>query len=412
MLKSLKSLSGSLTAQVICFFFCAGIFLPNGIKTLSLILLLLYLLPGLSRNNWLPGIRKDGFALVSCGFFLITALSWFWSSNKAEYYSELQSKLPLFLVPLVICIPNRRLKATERPLLLALYFTGILISLACLFHAAFFGKDLPLSERMVYEELARFSGIQPIYLSLYLILSSFAWYRMRQCEQLPAGRWHLLAPVFFYLMVVQLSSRTELMVYTGGVFFVVMRHFRAHLLKVAAGFAAFTLLTALLISLDKTNLSRYSEMLDFRKDYRQNDWGGRSLRLEKWKNTLECYRQFPLLGTGAGDCSDELQKVYQRNGFDIAYNAQYNPHNQYLQVLLTLGPVGLLFFLALFGTAIYRARIQKNFTLFLLAYIFAASMITESMLERQTGMFLFSVLMAFFAAMPEKADAETPSGEA
>jgi O-antigen ligase len=118
-----------------------------------------------------------------------------------------------------------------------------------------------------------------------------------------------------------------------------------------------------------------------------------------------------LLGTGAGDCSDELQKVYQRNDFDIAYHAQYNPHNQYLQVLLTLGPAGLLFFMALFGTAIYRARIQKNFTLFLLAYIFAASMITESMLERQTGMFLFSVLMAFFAAIPEKADAKTTSGE-
>ena len=400
MRRSLKFFSDSPVSWLFCFFFCTGIFLPNGIKTLSLILFLLYLLPGLKLKEWWTGIRKDGFTLASCGFFLLTALSWFWSSNKTEYFSELQSKLPLLLVPLVITMPNQRLRTTEKPFLQALYFSGILISLACLLHATFFGKNLPLSERLVYEELACFSGIQPIYLSLYLILSSFAWYRLHFSTGFTKSGWHLLIPLFFYLMVVQLSSRTELMVYTGAVFFVAIKHFRAHLIKVAAGFAVFTLLTALLISLDKTNLSRYSEMLDFKKDYRQNNWGGRSLRLEKWKNTLECYMQFPMLGTGAGDCSDELQKIYQKNGFDIAYTARYNPHNQFLQSLLTLGPAGLLFLISMFGIAFFRARRQGDFSLFLLAYVFAASMITESMLERQTGVFLFSVLMAFFSAVP------------
>lgn len=411
MLKSIRNISDSGPAYLSSFFFCLAVFMPNGIKTSSLVVLLLFLLSGLRFQNWWHGFRKDGFALAACGLFMLTAISWFWTENKEEFFSELRSKLPFLLVPLIINHSNRKLPKTETPLLKALYFSGILISIACLLHAAFLGKNLPLSERMVYEELARFSGIQPIYLSLYVILSSFAWYRLKLKGNLPSGPLHAGAPVFFYLMVVQLSSRTELMVYTGGIILVVLRHYRNHLLKAAAGLTIFAVFTALLISLDKTNSSRYSEMLDFKKDYRQNNWGGRSLRIEKWKNSIECYLQFPMLGTGAGDCSDELQKMYKKNGFDIAFQAQYNPHNQYIQTLLTLGPAGLMCFLALFIITFYRAWKQDNYSLFLLSYIFAASMITESMLERQTGVFLFSVLMAFFASVPQEEKPEEESSD-
>jgi O-antigen ligase len=189
------------------------------------------------------------------------------------------------------------------------------------------------------------------------------------------------------------------MVYTGGFFMVLFHHFRHRTLLFLAGIAVFIAFTATLILFSKTNASRFREMLDFQSGYQSNQWGGRSLRIEKWKNALECYAQFPFLGTGAGDCSDELMKTYEKNTFEIALKAGYNPHNQYLQTLLTLGPIGLILFLAMFAISFYRARRQGNFFLFLLAYAFAASMITESMLERQTGVFLFTVLLTFFASV-------------
>ena len=383
-------------------FFCAGIFLPNGLKTISLICLLAYFLQGQKRAAWWQHFRKDYFSLAFAFFFLITAISGLWSENKTEFLSELQSKIPFLAVALVLNRFNTRINSAVKPFLISLYWAGILISVGCLIRGFFFsGKSL--AESLVYEELASFSSLQPIYLSLFLILSSIAWYTLQQKNELPRAAFHRFAPVFFYLMVVQLSSRTELMVYTGGVFFVLFRHFREHLGKLIAVLGGFAFLTVLLICLDKTNLSRYREMLDFQQDYKQNVWGGRSLRLEKWKNTWECYQQFPLLGTGAGDCSDELQRIYKKNTFDIAYNAQYNPHNQYLQTLLTLGPVGLFLFLSAFLIAFRRAYHKSSFVLFLLTYAFAASMITESMLERQTGVFLFTIILGFFAcADPEK----------
>jgi O-antigen ligase len=115
---------------------------------------------------------------------------------------------------------------------------------------------------------------------------------------------------------------------------------------------------------------------------------------------------FPILGTGAGDCGDELRKTYQKNNFEIALKANYNPHNQFLQTLLTLGPIGLFFLLGIFGFMLRRADRNQDFPLFLLVIVFAFSMITESMLERQSGIFLFTVLTCFFAAVSKSQEAE------
>jgi O-antigen ligase len=117
---------------------------------------------------------------------------------------------------------------------------------------------------------------------------------------------------------------------------------------------------------------------------------------------------FPILGTGAGDCEDELLKVYRKNNFEIALKASYNPHNQFLQTLLTLGPIGLFFLLGIFGSMLRRADRNQDFPLFLLVIVFAFSMITESMLERQSGIFLFTVLTCFFAAVSKMQEAESP----
>jgi O-antigen ligase len=386
---------------LIPFLFSAGFFFPNGIKTVTLALFFLQVFP---LSNWKSiffSLKKDNLSMVFLAFFLFTTLSYYWSENKSEYTQEVISKVPFLLAPLALFLENKKLEKLLMGLLHGFYWSGIIISLACLIKSAFYSESGTSRENLVYENLAEFSGLQPIYLSLYLIISSLAWYQLFQLNKLPKGWLHFCTPGLFYILVVLLSSRTELMVYSGGLVLVLLRHFLSK--KIIFSFLSFgfVVITASIILFSKINSGRFREMLDLRNDYHTNQWGGRSLRLEKWKNAMECYLQFPILGTGAGDCSDELQKVYKKNNFAIAYNAHYNPHNQYIQTLLTLGPIGLILFAAIFGIAFFRAWRYRNFTLLLLTYVFAGSMITESMLERQTGVFLFSVLLPFFASIPK-----------
>jgi len=390
---------------VIAFFF-TGIFLPNGIWTVSLILLLLYFLPQLQFNTWFKTMQKDSVALFQVLFFLFTAISVLWSSNMSDFGTELQSKLPFLMVPLILNQSNKGLFGWSTFFLKTIYLLGIIISFCCLIQAAFFSPSGFQWDNFIYEKLAMLSGLQPIYLSLFLILSSLSWYQLFLLGDLKKSRIHFVSPVFLYLMVVLLSSRTELMVYVGGFLLILLRHFRGRKIIIISSVLLFSLLTVVVILCSKTNASRFAEMVDIKSDYKSNKWGGRSLRIEKWRNTLECYMNFPILGTGAGDCGDELRKTYQKNNFEIALKANYNPHNQFLQTLLTLGPIGLFFLLGIFGSILRRADRNQDFPLFLLVIVFAFSMITESMLERQSGIFLFTVLTCFFAAVSKSQEAE------
>jgi O-antigen ligase len=310
------------------------------------------------------------------------------------------------MVPLILNQSNKGLFGWSTFFLKTIYLLGIIISFCCLIQAAFFSPSGFQWDNFVYEKLATLSGLQPIYLSLFLILSSLSWYQLFLLGEFKKFRVHFASPVFLYLMVVLLSSRTELMVYVGGFLLILLRHFWGQKIIIFSSVLLFSLLTVVMIMCSKTNAGRFAEMVDVKSDYKSNRWGGRSLRIEKWRNTLECYMNFPILGTGAGDCGDELRKTYQKNNFEIALKANYNPHNQFLQTLLTLGPIGLFFLLGIFGFMLRRADRNQDFPLFLLVIVFAFSMITESMLERQSGIFLFTVLTCFFAAVSKSQEAE------
>ena len=69
--------------------------------------------------------------------------------------------------------------------------------------------------------------------------------------------------------------------------------------------------TVFLLASFPVNKVRYQEMIDIENDYTQNQYGGRSIRVQKWLNTLELISMNPFLGTGAGDMQEELQKLYK-----------------------------------------------------------------------------------------------------
>ncbi len=382
--------------------FSASFFFPNGFKTAILILLFFNFLPLSGWQQKLAIILRYPLCQAFIGFFLFTSLSYFWSENKGVCIEEIISQIPFFLAPLFFLGENSKLEKSLSGLLYGFYFTGLFISLASVLNNIFFLRSGSFEDNFVYENLAVFSGMQPIYLSLYLIISSLAWYNLYIKNKISKSKIHLVSPAIFYTMVVLLSSRTELIIYSGGLFMIFINHFRSKkIIFFIISFIFMTITTCLILS-NKTNSARFREMFDFKNDYHNNKWGGRAIRLEKWKNAMECYKKFPFLGTGAGDCEDELQKVYQKNEFIVAYNAHFNPHNQYLQTLLTLGPFGLILLLSIFGVAFFSALEKKDFIFFLLIYIFFGSMITESMLERQNGLFLFTVLIPLFAAYSKK----------
>jgi len=206
----------------------------------------------------------------------------------------------------------------------------------------------------------------------------------------------------FYMMVVLLSSRMELliMIFLGTLLILWLTYKKEHSNWFSALFKILALasVTIVLIGVFPVNKARYEEMVDLKKDYTQNRWGGRAIRIQKWLNTLELVAEQPLIGTGTGDMQDELQKVYKRNKFDIAYDNHFNPHNQYLQTWASFGLIGLFFLLGILAVSFKYALTSENILYVFLVLIIAFSMITESMLERHKGVVFFSFFLLLFGA--------------
>lgn len=92
------------------------------------------------------------------------------------------------------------------------------------------------------------------------------------------------------------------------------------------------------------------------------------------------------LGVGIGDGRDVLGKVYEDSGEEFAIKAQYNSHNIYLDVLLTLGIPGLLLLLSLLTVSVVYALRQRDIVLLSLLFALAFSGLFEAVLNRQMGL--------------------------
>lgn len=101
-------------------------------------------------------------------------------------------------------------------------------------------------------------------------------------------------------------------------------------------------------------------------------------------------------GTGIGDRMDELLLAYQVVGAQKPYDYQYNPHNQYLDAMMTEGLLGLLSFVAMLLMPVIYAIKKQNWLLLFFMIIVIENACFESILERQMGEIFFSLFVVLF----------------
>lgn len=103
-----------------------------------------------------------------------------------------------------------------------------------------------------------------------------------------------------------------------------------------------------------------------------------------WKSAFLAFQESPVFGVGIGDSIDEMLKYrYEK---DWIYKAKVNAHNQYLDVLVQIGLLGLLILILITILITFPLRNSKYMLIILPVFI---ALITESMLERNLGINIF-----------------------
>ncbi|MDF3028635.1 MAG: hypothetical protein K0S23_2942 [Fluviicola sp.] len=157
----------------------------------------------------------------------------------------------------------------------------------------------------------------------------------------------------------------------------------------------------------KNDLSAYVQNPDLIFEKVRTNPSGNQTRLLMWTVSTQEFLEHPM-GSGTANFDDKLGKRLRDKGLDDYAEFKYNPHNQFLQVAVEIGVLGLLIFLSIF-VCYFRMAMKYRFSLlFWLTLNLAFNCLFESMLQRQSGIVFYVLLFCLFTVYLQ--NRKSPSG--
>ena len=350
-------------------------------------------------------------------FFAWIVVSVLLSENRGKAFAFLDSRLALFYFPL--CIGTLRLRKAFRDAVLrgCAVLTTVMM-LVCFGYGLQRSRFFQQPEFLYNDALTDVLGQQSIYISLLVNLSIFIFsYFILFQKSMHRGRM-LLAVVFLFGMSYLLASRIMM----GMLYAVTIGFCFYYIFKRKKYLEGATLLMGLLIGgflffkVFPETLNRFKELTYTKFDYRSmgkeshynmqldsTQWNGANFRRAAWACGWELFEKHPLAGVGIGDKKIELFEVYAQKGFGFAIRTNKNVHNNYLDILYSMGLIGLLLFLTgWIVLPLLNALKYGDGLAVLIMLTFAAAWVTEIYFDRNLGGMLTGFIIPFLLTDKEK----------
>lgn len=337
---------------------------------------------------------------VLCGpavYWIVLALSQFWTSDLATGWQLLGLKAVLLALPLCLLVSDTSyltaglLRGLGYALLLALCgaFGYFLVKAASA--AVLEGTSLTSFQGAFYAEHEDGEVYHHAYIALYAVVAMvFVYHELLTRWTLMRGwlRWLLVLslPLLVAYVVVVNSRAGMVAMAMAMVACVVHLTVVRRSWKLGLGIGALALIGLVAVTqLVPSYTNRIASTLENVEDDART-----SINRCNW----HAYVQSPVVGYGAGDYHARQVEQYASDGYDYGYEAEFNAHNQYLESLLAAGVPGLLALLVFLLAPCFWALRSRNhaFVITLLTAVVALNLLFESMLERQMGLLFIGCL--------------------
>lgn len=324
--------------------------------------------------------------LLSIGFFAIYLISIAYSSNTTEAWSNVNKKMAFAIAPVLFLVSNPYYLTRDHIRLVLHLFSATLIvrflfflirALNCLITRGAF----PLDEF--------FDPLHHTYLALYTLLA-LAFLYTELVDYARGSRRALLAVLGMMVLLVAYiiitQSRTGLVgliLLIGGILI--------HLVFVQKRiWLGIITIAAIIIGAGGVYILQPDTSHRLTNTIKGLAQGNSSDdRLVITQTALQTIGENLPWGVGVGDRIDELQVRFKQNTSDQAIiDRHFNPHNQFLDTLLSTGVIGLLVLLSLVAIPFFVEK-RDNVYLLLFISITAFCALFESILERQMGIQFF-----------------------
>lgn len=402
---------------VLFLLFIASFFLSFAVvlNVIAMGLLVLFALSDSSFRQKLFLFKERKHTWLMLAFAVALFASFLFSNNHAAGSRSLQLRLPLIIFPFSIGLMQMT-KELRNKILLG---TAIIVSFSCLVSLgfAFFQYWQKNNTAWLYNDsLSYLIGQQSIYTSLLVNISIyvFAWHLIYSC--LSRGYKLLLGFGIIFLFVISylLASRNMMLILyvvtiLFSAFFIIKKK---KYLQGAAILLVMAIAGFLVFRFFPKTINRFKELaftqFDFQSQAKEShyageltpdQWNGANFRLAAWQCGWQLFKEHPFTGVGIGDKKDELFKIYEQKQFHFAIATQKNVHNNYLDILFSMGVAGLILFLSGWIILPFIQFIRDDDGLSIIILLtFSFAMITENYFDRSIGAMLFGFFVSFLLA--------------
>ncbi len=404
----------------LCLLFISVTFpLPSILSNIGVgALVVLWLLKKIAEKDYRLNFQGKDRKWIVIGFsifFLFQIVSLLYTENVSHGWKNVESKLSLLLIPMVIFDLKFTYSKIIRLLRFYVYSLAICSVLLIANSAIHYLKEGSL---LVYHDFVSPLGFHAIFYSYYIFLALLVSAYFFQ-KEIVKGKEKLLLSISLVFLLSGLIAAASKNVLVVSVLLIVAG-FAQQLLKNRLSFKklAFSILGAAILLFGASQIGvvndRVSELTELSgmENYhriKQGDslmyydidfFNGTSLRITFWDLVINKVVDDDKVFSGLtpGDRRQIMNGVYQQFGL-IPYYENYNIHNQFIQVFAELGLFAFLLYLLLHIQLIRTALRHKNYLLLFFIIGLIIFQLTESLIERNHGIVFFCFFLSLLQTL-------------
>ncbi|MBI1222260.1 MAG: hypothetical protein GC180_06610 [Bacteroidetes bacterium] len=393
-------------------FLALAISIPFSLK-LSTFILILLLVNRLISGNFNKTLLKEKWVrwwIISAGmFFILLACRSLFESNPGLAFKVSERKAAFLLVPLALLTSTPPTEKQRRNFVMGYSISILLLTLYVLIDATIRASLEHCISPFFYHNLGSPFHLHAVYFSALLITNLIL---SESIEDFPL---RTVFQLWLLALLILLSSKLMILIALAVLsYFSLKRNHPKRTLKwlVRGAF----ILPVLLIAITNNPVSkRFTDVSTSRLKYINAIsigpdvyLDGLSLRILQLRFALEIVQTDGILfwGTGPGSSQAALDAKYRslnlyepKEGKSKGYIG-YNFHNQYAETLVQGGVFSFISLIACFGFLFAIAKKKQLEMLFIFSLMFMLFCLTESVFERQQGVFTFLVFACWFIQNP------------
>ncbi|HRK53708.1 MAG TPA: O-antigen ligase family protein [Cyclobacteriaceae bacterium] len=387
--------------------------LHRNFSTLAILVIALFSIINIANKKALPKNQIDWFLPLLFLYYLASTLL------TGGPWSAIEKRLLLVVIPILFWLNPGFFKESLRSKIYWSYIIGILLAeTICLIVAiqnsvsfldgslTFNAKVFPDAEYGFLTASVRdgnyFFGqefslfLHPIYFGIYIVVAQFLIFEILTASK-GSYRKVLISLIYFaqFIFLFLLSSKAAII----SSFFLTLYLFWT--IKLPNSLRALVVIGVIIFSFFFANLNPkmkvFTDTFFAGLSINPNARFGHDLRILSWDASLDIIKNNWLYGVGEGNKDSVLLAKYNEKGYVVPAEEMFNSHNQYLDLFIGGGILGLgLYLFGIIRLVLNAFQYKKvNLPLLIFVMLFSFEALFENFLSRHAGVLLFAVFVTY-----------------